>query len=121
MLGCFRSGLMLVEGAIPRLPASALPRSERISPKRFDPTTTSRLSGCNTKRAAIASTSPWSESTSGCAAAIRADVSSPPLPRERQGLQGNSLPPPRTAQVAPADARVFAFAVLAHDDPIHGF
>jgi 8-oxo-dGTP pyrophosphatase MutT (NUDIX family) len=42
------SGLRFAEGAIPRLPAMAGPRSERISPKRLLPTTTSNRSGCST-------------------------------------------------------------------------
>ena len=47
------------------LPCKAPPRSVRMSPKRFDPTTTSRLSGCNTKRAASASTWYGVTATSG--------------------------------------------------------
>ena len=47
--GISRSGLMLAEGARPMLPAIAGPRSERMSPKRLLPTTTSNQSGCCTK------------------------------------------------------------------------
>src|SRR5579859_1964944 len=43
------SGLMFPEGAIPIVPVHAGPRSERMSPKRFEPTTTSNQSGCCTK------------------------------------------------------------------------
>ena len=45
MLGLRRSGSRLALAAIPRLPARALPRSDRISPKRFEATTTSSVSG----------------------------------------------------------------------------
>src|ERR671918_201056 len=47
--GYTRSGLMLADGAIPMVPVAAGPRSERMSPKRFDPTTTSKRSGFITK------------------------------------------------------------------------
>ena len=43
--GALRSGLMLAEAAKPRPPWIAAPRSVRMSPKRFEATTTSRLSG----------------------------------------------------------------------------
>src|SRR5256885_2657507 len=46
------SGLMLPPGASPMEPARAGPRSERMSPKRFEATTTSNQSGCCTKWAA---------------------------------------------------------------------
>ncbi len=62
--------------AIPMLPASAEPRSERMSPKRLEATTTSSVSGRNTKRAAIASTSQFSVSISGYSVATRAKTSS---------------------------------------------
>src|SRR5882724_4442659 len=42
-------GLMLPDGAMPMVPVQAGPRSERISPNRFEPTTTSNQSGCSTK------------------------------------------------------------------------
>src|SRR5487761_2410166 len=54
--GKMRSGLMLAEGAMPIEPATAGPRSDRMSPNRFDPTTTSNQSGCCTKCAARIST-----------------------------------------------------------------
>jgi hypothetical protein len=41
--------LMLAEGAMPIEPATAGPRSDRMSPKRLEPTTTSNQSGCCTK------------------------------------------------------------------------
>src|SRR5207247_10010727 len=47
--GYSRSGLMLAEGAMPMVPAHAGPRSESMSPKRFEATTTSNQSGCCTK------------------------------------------------------------------------
>src|SRR3546814_4257761 len=43
------SGFRLADGAMPMVPVHAGPRSERISPKRFDATTTSNQSGCCTK------------------------------------------------------------------------
>src|SRR6185436_4017740 len=54
--GKSRSGFMLAEGAMPIVPVHAGPRSERMSPKRFDPTTTSNQSGCCTKCAVRMST-----------------------------------------------------------------
>src|SRR3954462_6249339 len=47
--GKSRSGLRFAEGAMPMVPVHAGPRSERMSPKRFEPTTTSNQSGCCTK------------------------------------------------------------------------
>src|SRR5207253_1630137 len=47
--GYSRSGLRLADGAIPMVPVTAGPRSERMSPNRFDPTTTSKRSGRCTK------------------------------------------------------------------------
>src|ERR1051325_3267493 len=47
--GDSRSGFMLAEGALPIVPVPPGPRSERMSPKRFEPTTTSNQSGCCTK------------------------------------------------------------------------
>src|ERR1700761_3461894 len=44
-----RSGFMFAEGARPIVPVHAGPRSERMSPKRLEPTTTSNQSGCCTK------------------------------------------------------------------------
>ena len=49
--GKLRSGLRLAEGAIPIVPAQAGPRSDRMSPNRLEATTTSKRSGCSTKRA----------------------------------------------------------------------
>src|SRR5688572_2266958 len=43
--GAVRSGLMLPDGAMPMVPVQAGPRSDRMSPNRFDPTTTSNRSG----------------------------------------------------------------------------
>ena len=43
-----RSGLMFADGAMPMVPQTAGPRSERMSPNRFEPTTTSNQSGCAT-------------------------------------------------------------------------
>src|SRR3974390_2140720 len=43
------SGLMLPDGAMPMVPVQAGPRSERMSPNRLEPTTTSNQSGCGTK------------------------------------------------------------------------
>src|SRR5258708_36819855 len=47
--GYSRRGCMVAEGAIPIVPVHAGPRSERVSPNRFEPTTTSNQSGCCTK------------------------------------------------------------------------
>jgi len=41
--GNLRSGLRLADGAMPRLPATAAPRSERMSPNRLLATTTLKL------------------------------------------------------------------------------
>ena len=41
MEGAVLAGLMLAEGAMPMEPATAGPRSDRMSPKRLEPTTTS--------------------------------------------------------------------------------
>ena len=43
------SGLILAEGAIPMVPVIPGPRSDKISPNRFEPTTTSNISGRLTK------------------------------------------------------------------------
>ena len=45
-------GLILPEGAIPIVPVQAGPKSDKMSPKRLDATTTSNLSGLNTNLAA---------------------------------------------------------------------
>src|SRR5206468_11875430 len=47
--GNSRSGFRFAEGAMPMVPVHAGPRSERMSPKRFEPPTTSNQSGCCTK------------------------------------------------------------------------
>src|SRR4030095_17222783 len=47
--GNSRSGFRFADGAMPMVPVQAGPRSERMSPKRFEPTTTSNQSGCWTK------------------------------------------------------------------------
>ena len=48
MDGAVRSGLMLPDAAMPIVPAVAGPRSEMMSPKRFDATITSKRSGLST-------------------------------------------------------------------------
>ena len=55
MEGYFCSGFRFAEGAIPMLPAMAGPRSDRMSPNRLLPTTTSKCSGWVTNRATRAS------------------------------------------------------------------
>jgi hypothetical protein len=52
------------------VPVAAGPRSERISPKRLEPTTTSNQSGCSTKFAHRMSMWYWSTRTPGYCAAI---------------------------------------------------
>ena len=47
--GKFLSGLIFADGAIPIVPVVAGPRSDKISPKRFEPTTTLNLPGLSTK------------------------------------------------------------------------
>ncbi|MNC96588.1 hypothetical protein D3C83_140010 [compost metagenome] len=47
--GYFRSGLMLALGAMPIEPTQAGPRSDRMSPNKLEPTTTSNQSGWRTK------------------------------------------------------------------------
>ena len=63
--GNFRSGLRLAEGAMPIVPVQAGPRSERMSPNRFEHTTTSNQSGCWTKCAVRMSMWYWSVLMSG--------------------------------------------------------
>ncbi len=58
--GNLRSGLMLPEGATPIDPVSAGPRSDRMSPNRLEPTTTSNQSGLRTKCAVRMSMWYWS-------------------------------------------------------------
>ena len=47
--GNFFSGLMLPEGAMPIVPVHAGPKSYKISPNKFEATTTLNLSGLSTK------------------------------------------------------------------------
>src|SRR6187200_3501876 len=68
--GNTRSALMFAEGAIPIVPVHAGPRSERMSPNRFEPTTTSNQSGCWTKCAVRMSMWYWDVFTSGYSAEI---------------------------------------------------
>src|SRR6202023_1045365 len=49
--GNLRSGLILPDGAMPMVPVQAGPRSDRMSPNRFDATTTLNLSGLSTNKA----------------------------------------------------------------------
>src|SRR6185437_16196444 len=49
--GNLRSGLMLPDGAMPIVPVQAGPRSDRISPNRFEATTTLNVSGFSTNSA----------------------------------------------------------------------
>src|SRR6185295_12556444 len=58
------SGFMLADGAMPMVPVAAGPRSERMSPKRLEPTTTSNQSGCMTKCAHRISM--WNQSVFTC-------------------------------------------------------
>ena len=58
--GNSRSGLMLADGAMPIVPHTAGPRSDRMSPNRLEPTTTSNQSGCSTKCAVRMSMWYWS-------------------------------------------------------------
>src|SRR5208283_2528379 len=74
--GNIRSGLRLADGAMPRVPAHAGPRSERISPNRLEATTTSKRSGLKTNRAARISIWYWSHLTSGYCPAISLTLSS---------------------------------------------
>ena len=60
-----RSGLMLADGAMPMVPQTAGPRSDRMSPKRLEPTTTSKRSGRSTKCAVRMSMWNWSVRTDG--------------------------------------------------------
>ncbi len=63
--GKLPSGLRLADGAIPMVPVQAGPRSERMSPNRLEPTTTSNQSGLHTKWAQRMSMWNWSMRTSG--------------------------------------------------------
>src|SRR5260370_12082225 len=63
--GNLRSGLMLPDGATPIDPVSAGPRSDRMSPNRLEPTTTSNQSGLRTKCAVRMSMWYWAARISG--------------------------------------------------------
>ena len=70
------SGLILPPGASPIEPAIAGPRSDRMSPNRFEPTTTSNQSGCWTKWAVRMSMWYCAVFTDGYSFAIAANRSS---------------------------------------------
>ena len=53
------SGLIFPDGAIPIVPVQAGPKSERISPNKFDATTTSNHSGLRTNLATKISIWNW--------------------------------------------------------------
>src|SRR5262249_56873967 len=74
--GNARSGLMLPDGAMAMVPVHAGPRSDRISPKRLEATTTSNQSGCCTKCALRMSMWNLSHFTSGYLLAIASTRSS---------------------------------------------
>src|SRR5699024_5927294 len=76
MEGCAFSGLRLADGAMAMVPAQAGPRSDRMSPNRLEPTTTSNQSGCDTKCAARMSIWYWSVLMSGYCLAMAAKRSS---------------------------------------------
>ena len=65
MEGARRDGSRFAVGATPSEPATAPARSERMSACRFVATTVSMLAGLRTMRAAMASTSSFSQVTSG--------------------------------------------------------
>src|SRR5262249_16765216 len=68
--GNARSGVMLPDGAMAMVPVHAGPRSDRMSPKRLEATTTSNQSGCCTKGALRMSMWNLSPFTSGYALAV---------------------------------------------------
>ena len=74
--GKLPSGLMLPDGAMPMVPVQAGPRSDRMSPNRLEPTTTSNQSGCSTKFAVRMSMWYLSHFTSGKFFAIASTRSS---------------------------------------------
>src|SRR5947207_5431433 len=74
--GNLRSGLILPDGAMPIVPVQAGPRSERISPNRFDATTTLKQSGLRTNSAERISMWYLSHFTSGKLFAISSTRSS---------------------------------------------
>ena len=65
---------MLPHGAMPIEPAMAGPRSERMSPNRFEATTTSNQSGCWTKWAVRMSMWYWLVFDVGVVLAIAANA-----------------------------------------------
>src|ERR1700737_29190 len=92
--GYSRSGLMLPEGAMPIEPTTAGPRSDRMSPKRFEPPTTSNQWGGGThERMAHDPGAPAGGKT--------------PFLHPHPDLPAGIDPP--------ADFRIFAFVVFAHD------
>ncbi len=74
--GYVPSGLILVEGTMPMEPATAGPRTERISPNRLDATTTSTQPGCSTKCAVMMSIWNYAVSIPGYRSAASANRSS---------------------------------------------
>src|SRR3989338_2182922 len=74
--GAVLSGLMLPEAAIPIVPAVAGPRSEMMSPNRFEATITSKRPGSSTIWMVSPSTWYWSVLTSGYCFLISAKRSS---------------------------------------------
>src|SRR5712692_4522091 len=74
--GYSRSGFRFADGALPMVTVTAGPRSERMSPKRFEPTTTSNHCGCSTKCAVRMSMWNLSTFTSLYCAAIASTRSS---------------------------------------------
>ena len=65
MEGNSRSGFRLALGAMAMVPVQPGPRSDRMSPKRLEPTTTSNQCGLRTKWAQRMSMWNWSTFTSG--------------------------------------------------------
>ena len=62
--GNFFSGFIFADGAIPIVPVQAGPKSDKISPNKFDATTTSNHSGFKTNLATKISIWNWSVSIS---------------------------------------------------------
>ena len=74
--GTSEPGATFALAAMPMPPWIAAARSVRMSPNRFDATTTSRLAGSRTMRAASASTSTRSTRTPSNSAAVSSTTSS---------------------------------------------
>src|SRR5215471_20498959 len=74
--GNWRSGLMLAPGAMAMVPVVAGPRSDRMSPKRLEPTITSNQVGLRTRCAARISMWNWLVLTWGYSLAMAAKRSS---------------------------------------------